>query len=87
MRPHAIPDKNLIVIAVVVLFFFFSNKETIFGAESLELFDGLGSLDGCGEGGSLASGVDSGSLRGCGGEGGGALNGDICGRDSGSSRG
>jgi hypothetical protein len=49
--------------AVVVLLFFFSNVDTNFGIENLGFFDGSGSLDVCGEGGSLAGGVDSGSPR------------------------
>jgi hypothetical protein len=61
--------------------------DTNFGIGNLDFFDGHGSLDVCGEGGSLAGGVDSGSPRGGGGEGGGALNGDACGRDGGSERG
>jgi hypothetical protein len=64
LRLHAIPDKNRAVPAVVALIFFFSNGDTNFGTENLDFFDGCGSLDGCGEGVSLAGGVDSGSPRG-----------------------
>jgi hypothetical protein len=64
MRSHAIPLKNRVVPAVVALLFFFSNVDTNFGIGNLDFFDGRGSLDGCGEGGSFAGGVDSGSPRG-----------------------
>jgi hypothetical protein len=65
--PHVLEcNKGLLVRtvpAVVVLLFFFSNVDTNFGIENLGFFDGSGSLDVCGEGGSLAGGVDSGSPR------------------------
>jgi hypothetical protein len=64
VRSHAISFKNRAVLAVVALFFFFSNVGTNFGIANLDFFDGCGSLDGCGEGGSLAGGIDSGSPRG-----------------------
>jgi hypothetical protein len=56
--------KNRVVPALVALLFFFSYGDTNFGIENLDFFDGCGSLDGCGEGGSLASGVDTESPRG-----------------------
>jgi hypothetical protein len=49
--------------AVVVFVFLFSKGETNFAIENLGFFDGCGSLDGYGEGRSLAGGVDSGSPR------------------------
>jgi hypothetical protein len=61
VRSHAISFKNRAVLAVVALFFFFLNVDTNFGIENLDFFDDRGSLDGCGEGGSLAGGIDSGS--------------------------
>ena len=64
VRSRAIPFKNRAVPAVVALLFFFSNVDTNFGIGNLDFFDGRESLDGCGEGGSLAGGVDSGSPRG-----------------------
>jgi hypothetical protein len=63
VRLHEIPDKKLVVLEVVALLFFFSNVETNFGIENLDFFDGCGSLYGCGKGGSLAGGIDSGSPR------------------------
>jgi hypothetical protein len=51
VRLHAVPNKNLVVLAVVLVFFF-SNEETNFGMENLGFF-GYGEggyLDGCGEG-------------------------------------
>jgi hypothetical protein len=65
------------VLAIVALFFFFSNMDNNFGIGNLDFFDGRESLDGYGEGGSLAGGVDSGSPRGWGE--GGVLNVDACG--------
>jgi hypothetical protein len=62
------PFKNRAVPAVVVLLFFFSNVDTNFVIDNLYFFGGCGSLDGCGDGGSLAGGVDSGSPRGWGGK-------------------
>jgi hypothetical protein len=64
MRSRAIPFKNRVVPAVVVLLLFFSNVDTNFAIGNLDFFDGHGSLDVCGEGGSLATGVDNGSPRG-----------------------
>jgi hypothetical protein len=47
--------------AVVALLFFFSYGCTNFGIENLDFFGDRGSLDGCGEGGFLTGGIDSGS--------------------------
>jgi hypothetical protein len=58
LRLYAIPDKNQVVAAIIDLLFFFSCMDTNFGIENLDFFDGRGSIDGRGEGGSLASGID-----------------------------
>jgi hypothetical protein len=63
VRLRPIPFKKRVVPAVDLLLFFFSNGDTNFGIETLDFFDGRGSLDGCGEGGSLKGDV-------CGGDGG-----------------
>jgi hypothetical protein len=61
VRLLAIPNKNRVVPAVVALLFFFSYGCTNFGIENLDFFGDRGSLDGCGEGGFLTGGIDSGS--------------------------
>jgi hypothetical protein len=63
VRSRAIPFKNQVVRAVVALLFFFLKRGHQF-LGNLDFFDGRGSLDGYGKGGSVTGGIDSGSPRG-----------------------